>query len=119
MKEKTPEQMLQEHRRDIVKEIAVWKHLQEHGGQDPFWADGCNMNLTRNHIIDTKRQIKEICEKLGWPLPEEYYMGTPPKVDNNYMANLKQKERVKRLRQQGNELTRKKVEYQEEQMSFE
>lgn len=24
-------------------------------------------------------------------LPEEYYLATPPKVDENYMANLKQK----------------------------
>lgn len=51
-------------------------------------------------------------------LPEEYYLPTPPEVDNDYMANQKQKERVKRLIQQGHHLTRKKVKYDECQLSI-
>ena len=46
--------------------------------------------------------------KTGMPLPEEYFLKVPPEVDMNYMANLKQKARVERLKQQGNELSRKK-----------
>ena len=48
------------------------------------------MNLTRNHILSYKREIREICEENSIPLPEEYYFPTPPEIDNNYMAkNLK------------------------------
>ena len=63
-----------------------WEHLKEHGGQDPFWADGCNMNLIKNHISHYKRQMKELCEDKSLELPEIYYRETPPEVDYNYMA---------------------------------
>lgn len=63
-----------------------WKHLKEYGGQDPFWEDGGNMNLVRNHIFNEKRKIKEYCEEKGLELPEIYYKETPPEVDNKYMA---------------------------------
>lgn len=76
------------------------------------------MNLTRNHILSHKREIREICEENGMNLPEEYYLPTPPEVDNDYMASLKQKERVERLRQQGVEITKKKTEYDLEQQSL-
>ena len=76
------------------------------------------MNLTRNHIISYKHDIREICEANNMLLPEGYYLPTPPEVDNNYMTNLKQKERVNRIQQQGVKFTKKKVEYDLEQMSL-
>ena len=81
---------------------------QRNGCNDPFWPDGCNMNLTRNHIISYKRDIAELCEKAGMSLPEEYFLKIPPEVDDNYMANLKQQARVDRLKQQGDKLSLKK-----------
>lgn len=102
----------------LIKEIAIWKHLQEYGCNDPFWPDGCNMNLTRKHILSYKWQIMELCEKNNLPLPEEYYLPTPPKVDNDYMATLNQKERVERLKQQGAQLNRKKTAYDLTQQSL-
>lgn len=63
-----------------------WQHLFTNGGQDPFYSDGGNMELVRNHIIDYKRQIKEYCEELNQELPSEYYKELPPEVDNDYMA---------------------------------
>lgn len=115
---KTPEQMIKECAYNIIREIGVWKHIQEQGCNDPFWPDGCNMNLTRNHILYYKRQIREICEENGIPLPETYYLPTPPEVEDSYMANTKQKERVARLRWQGMKITRKKPEYDLEQQSL-
>lgn len=50
------------------------------------------------YIIYYKKHINEICSKEGIPLPEEYYIPTPPLVDNNYMANYNDKKRVKRLK---------------------
>ncbi len=63
-----------------------WEHLKECGGSDPFYEDGYNMNLVRNHISFRKREIKEMCDKEGSKLPEIYSRETPPEVDNNYMA---------------------------------
>ena len=105
-------------RTDIKREIDHWIALNEYGGRDPFWPDGANMNLTRNHVIHDKCQLKEICEDRKIDLPEEYFLPTPPEVDNNYMANLKQKRRVGMLRGMGNELTTKKVAYDENQLSL-
>ena len=108
MKKNTPEQQLKLLCSLIIRERATWTFINENGCNDPFWPDGCNLNLTRNHIISYKRAIAELCEKTGMTLPEEYFLKVPPEVDDNYMANLKQKERVERLREQGNKLSQKK-----------
>lgn len=71
---------------ELEDKFNKWKHLQKHGGQDPLWADGCNMNLIRNHIIRYKDDIKRLCEEKGLKLPEIYNKETPPEVDSNYMA---------------------------------
>lgn len=43
----TKEQIFQE----IEAEYTRWNYIANNGCQDPFWPDGCNMNLIRNHII--------------------------------------------------------------------
>lgn len=82
---------------EITREIKHWEYINQNGCNDPFWADGCNMNLTRNHIIYGKRRIEEICEEHGIPIPEEMYLPTPPEVDNYYMAHLRDKKQVERV----------------------
>lgn len=62
-----------------------WNFLKEEGGSDPFWADGANMNLVRNHILWTRKQCEEFLSEEDYP--EEYYLDLPPEVDANYMAN--------------------------------
>lgn len=44
---------------ELEKAYAHWQDLYEHGGSDPTWPDGVNLNLVRNHIINYKRQIEE------------------------------------------------------------
>lgn len=75
-------------REDPVKELEQahehWLDLYKNGGYDPFWPDGTNLNLVRNHMIYYKRQIEEqygVKEK-----PAIYYRALPDKVDNQYMA---------------------------------
>ena len=80
----TPEQEIEQLRKDIVQELAHWKNLRKYGCQDPFWPDGTNMNLVRNHIIYDKERLKELIPDGS--LPEEYYLPTPPVVDNDYLA---------------------------------
>ena len=118
MKDLTTEMTLKALCADIRWEIAHWKNINKSGCNDPFWADGCNMNLTRNHIICDKMDIERICKESNIPLPEEYYLSTPPEVDDDYMANRKQRERVKRLKQLGDNLASAKYSYDENQMSL-
>lgn len=80
----TTEQEIEQLRKDIVQELAHWKNLRKYGCQDPFWPDGTNMNLVRNHIIYDKERLKELIPDGN--LPEEYYLPTPPVVDNDYLA---------------------------------
>ena len=114
----TAEDKVKECCQSIHREIEHWKDINQNGCSDPFWSDGCNMNLTRNHIIYYQRQIHEICTENQLPLPEEYYLSIPPEVDDNYMANLKQKPRVERLRQLGRITTGRFYRYDENQMSL-
>jgi len=65
----------------LKKEFERWNYLKQFGGSDPNWADGCGMNLTRNHIIYCKREMEEQNK-----LTDTYYKETPPEVDNSYMA---------------------------------
>ena len=38
-----------------------WNHILQNGAGDPFWKDGANMNLVRNHIFITKGSVKLSC----------------------------------------------------------
>lgn len=111
MKKQTLEQELKEHRDRIIEEREDWKYINEHGCNDPSWPDGSNMNLVRNHILYSRVKIEEICKETCMPLPEEYFLPVPPEVPETYMANLKQKERVKRLKDFGDVLVTRKIKF--------
>lgn len=117
MKKKTPEQEIRTLCKNIRGEIDHWEYINRNGCNDPFWPDGVNMNLTRNHIIYAKRQIVEICEEHGIPIPEEMYLPIPPKVNDYYMANLKQKRRVQMI-EHPEKITTKRCKYEKEQLSL-
>ena len=46
---------------ELAKSFERWEYLKEHGGSDPFYADGGSMNLVRNHIMYYKNKMVE-----GW-----------------------------------------------------
>ena len=70
---------------ELEKAYAQWDEVFTKGGSDPFWTDGVNLELTRNHILYYKEQLaKQENSLIG--LPDAYYRETPPKVDPNYMA---------------------------------
>ena len=64
---------------------AQWQRIYENGSSDPFWPDGVNLELVRNHIIYFKSQIEETCPL--YMADELYLRELPPEVDQNYMAN--------------------------------
>lgn len=119
MDKKSIESAIQNECKSIIDYIRRWEDINAHGCNDPFWTDGCNMNLTRNHILSYRNEIANCCEEHNLPLPEEYFLKVPPEVDDNYMANFNQKVRVDRLKQQGNALSRKKKKFIDDgQMEF-
>lgn len=77
---------IDEYRKMIVESVGRWNYIAEHGCSDPFWSDGCNMNLVRNHTIYAKRNIEKLCEENGLEFPIEYNIPLPPEMDDNYMA---------------------------------
>lgn len=118
-KNRTPDQEIKLLCKRIREARKQWERTNEEGANDPFWPDGCNMNLLRNHMISYKMEIAELCEKNGVKLPEEYFLRIPPEVDDNYMANMEQKERIIGLREYGMKLSRKRTTFRDDgQMEF-
>lgn len=60
------------------RETERWRDMFTHGCSDPAWPDGCNLNLTRNHIIAALSGLRD----LGEDTSGEY---VPPEVANGLM----------------------------------
>lgn len=70
----------------LIREYEHWEYLKEHGGSDPNYDDGVNMNLIRNHIIYWKNEIEK---KYGGDVnqyPEIYFREIPPEADNGLIV---------------------------------
>jgi hypothetical protein len=75
----------QENFAQLLKDsFARWHDIFENGCNDPYWSDGVNLKLIRNHILHYKRKIGETMPRESYP--EEYYLPPPPEVENSYMA---------------------------------
>ena len=84
-------------RREYVRrELEHWQDIFTNGCSDPAWPDGCNLNLTRNHILSALRSLRD----LGEDTSGEYI---PPEVENGLMipAGRWFEVRCKRLKQAG------------------
>lgn len=71
---------------ELRQEHERWNQLFSHGGQDPAWPDGVNLNLVRNHII----ACRKLLEQEGGEMPEEYGWPVPPELPKDYMARTKE-----------------------------
>lgn len=66
-------------RREYVRrELEHWQDIFTNGCSDPAWPDGCNLNLTRNHILAVLRELRD----LGEDTSAEYI---PPEVASGLM----------------------------------
>ena len=72
---------------EIRENMERYEELRQYGGTDPFWPDGVNMNLCRNHIIYLRKQIEQELKPEYYP--EEYYMVLPKEADPEYQATYK------------------------------
>ena len=70
----------------LIESFEHWEHLKEHGGSDPSYADGTNMNLVRNHIMYYKNKMVEEYGRHYEKYPEIFYREVPPIVNDSYMA---------------------------------
>ena len=70
----------------LAEAFERWEYLKEYGGSDPFYADGINMNLERNHIMYYKNKIVEEYGADYEKYPEIFYREVTPEVNQNYMA---------------------------------
>ena len=71
---------------ELTKSFERWEYLNEHGGSDPFYADGTNMNLVRNHTMYYKNKMVEEYGRDYEKYPEIFYRELPPEVNQDYMA---------------------------------
>ena len=71
---------------ELIRLYGHWDYLREFGGSDPFYDDAVNMNLTRNHIIYAKNQMKELYGENRTLYPEIYFRELPPETTPGYMA---------------------------------
>lgn len=82
---------------DIIAELDKtyrhWELLYRDGGQDPFYTDGVNLNLVRNHIIYFKAELKEMQAPKDGEQISFFESGivtddrpVPPEVPASYMA---------------------------------
>ena len=113
-RKKTLQEQISTEAEEIRREIAHWCYMREYGCSDPSWPDGCNMNLTRNHVICGKRRLEELCAEAGVDLPAEYYLPTPPEAPKWYMADITS-DRAKQLMRLHPFLTSQKPESYPEQ----
>lgn len=79
----TPEEIAQQ----IRNSFSHWEEVNEKGTQDPFFPDGINLNLIRNHIIYDQDRLKKLCkaQKIRPCLPEAK-LKLPRKKKEWYMA---------------------------------
>lgn len=74
----------EDYAKSLEESFARWHYIYQNGGSDPFYTDGLNLNLVRNHIISYKRKIEETLEQENYP--EVYFKEIPPEIDRDYMA---------------------------------
>lgn len=80
----TPEEILKQAESSYIEERLEWECIYKYGCSDPFWPDGTNLNLIRNHCIYYKRQMDEICKEHSLPMP--VLLPIPDEVDDDFMA---------------------------------
>ena len=89
----SPEQMtVQQIQAEVDQEFQRWNDIACKGCQDPFWPDGVNMNLVRNHIIywykllDEKQNTDTQTSLFDIQAEETPRRPVPPIVPDQYMV---------------------------------
>lgn len=87
-----PEKMTVEQiQANIDERFRAWDKIAQNGCSDPFWPDGVNLNLIRNHIIYYygllhERQAGQVQISLFDQPASTQERPIPPEVPDNYMV---------------------------------
>ena len=81
--------------KEIRDNLERYEYLRAHGGSDPFWSDGVNMNLCRNHAIYLRSRVETDLD----PIEEKaiQILETAKPVQIQIPEGLFEKERIKEL----------------------
>lgn len=60
MKKLSVNEQIKQLNEQLDKDIKHWHDIYENGCSDPFWPDGVNLNLVRNHIIYSLVQLTDL-----------------------------------------------------------
>lgn len=99
MKKKKPsiKEQFEEASKNLRQSYERWEKIYHEGGEDPFYADGCGLNLKRNHILFYKKELDRMVnednqkedlnktERLQYP--KEYYFDVPQEMPLDYLAD--------------------------------
>lgn len=85
-KRKNKEPTSREIEAELIDRYKRWKDIYENGCSDPFWEDGVNLDLVRNHIIFEKRVCEEVLGDKYFLYPDAYFYPLPAKLPNDFMA---------------------------------
>ena len=87
-----PKERLKQTVKDCLERYQHWQKLYEDGGSDPFYTDGANLALVRNHIIYwydllDERGLAEVQLSLfpGESVAKDR-RPVPPEVPDRYMV---------------------------------
>lgn len=78
---KKPQADIAEIQAELQQDIDRWNYIKQNGCNDPFWPDGVNMNLKRNHIIYNLRRIAELEQN---PIQMSVFMILDPNHSDTY-----------------------------------
>ena len=70
----------------LMSEYSRWKRIFEFGCNDPYWCDGVNINLVRNHILYNKKVVEEVLKDNYIAYPDVYFYPDPVELPNDFMA---------------------------------
>lgn len=70
----------------LLDRYTRWHTIYEEGCSDPTWEDGTNINLVRNHILITKKNIEKYLGDNFLAYPESYFYPDPIVLPNDFMA---------------------------------
>lgn len=85
---KTPDQKKRSKQlgKEIRDNLERYEYLRAHGGSDPFWSDGVNMNLCRKHVIYLRSRVETDLDPEYYP--DEYDLEIPKEnQDFQYLRN--------------------------------
>lgn len=63
-----------------------WEEIRKKGCGDPFYPDGVNMNLIRNHIICDQGLLRDLCKANGFKCPFIARKHPPREVMDSFMS---------------------------------